>query len=46
MFGRSGRPYTQGRFRGEDLIYTELEWRFPLTSAEKDRLGAMLFVNA
>lgn len=46
MFGRSGRPYTQGRFRGEDLIYTELEWRFPLTSAEKDRLGAVLFVNA
>lgn len=45
MFGRSSRPHTFGRFRGEDLVYTEVEWRFPLQK-NKDRLGAVLFVNA
>jgi hypothetical protein len=44
MFGRSSRPHTMGRFRGEDLVYTELEWRFPLQQ-NKDRLGAVIFVN-
>lgn len=44
QFGRSGRAYTQGRFRGQDLIYTELEWRVPL-QREKDTFGAVLFVN-
>jgi outer membrane protein assembly factor BamA len=45
MFSRSGRPYTQGRFRGEDLAYAETEWRFPLQK-EKDRWGGVLFVNS
>jgi hypothetical protein len=44
MFARSGRPFTQGRIRGEDLVYGEVEWRFPLQQ-EKDRWGAVLFVN-
>ncbi len=44
QFGRSGRAYTQGRFRGQDLIYTELEYRIPL-QREKDMFGAVLFVN-
>ncbi|UJP64488.1 BamA/TamA family outer membrane protein [Mongoliitalea daihaiensis] len=44
MFSRSGRGYTQGRFRGEDLFYTELEWRFPL-QRKKDRWGGTLFAN-
>jgi outer membrane protein assembly factor BamA len=44
MFGRSGRPYTHGRFRGENLAYGEAEWRFPL-QRDKDRFGAVLFVN-
>lgn len=44
MFGRSSRPHTMGRFRGEDLAYAEVEWRFPLQQ-NKDRLGAVLFVN-
>jgi outer membrane protein assembly factor BamA len=44
LFGRSGRPYTQGRFRGEDLSYTEFEWRFPLQST-KEKLGAVIFTN-
>jgi len=41
MFSRSGRPYTQGRFRGEDLFYTEAEWRFPL----KKKIGGVVFMN-
>ena len=44
QFGRSGRAYTQGRFRGEDLIYTELEYRIPL-QRNKDTFGAVAFIN-
>jgi outer membrane protein assembly factor BamA len=45
MFARSGRPYTQGRFRGEDLVYGETEWRFPLQKT-KDKWGGVLFLNS
>jgi hypothetical protein len=45
QFGRSGRAYTQGRFRGEDLIYGEIEYRFPLQK-NSELLGGVLFVNA
>ncbi|MEN8156777.1 MAG: BamA/TamA family outer membrane protein [Bacteroidota bacterium] len=45
QFGRSGRAYTQGRFRGEDLMYGEVEYRFPL-QREKELLGGVVFVNA
>jgi hypothetical protein len=44
QFGRSGRAYTQGRFRGQDLIYTELEYRVPL-QRNKEMFGAVAFVN-
>lgn len=44
MFSRSGRGYTVGRFRGEDLVYSELEYRFPL-QRESDLLGGVVFVN-
>jgi hypothetical protein len=44
MFSRSARPYTLGRFRGEDIVYTELEWRFPLQK-NKDRIGGVVFAN-
>lgn len=44
MFARSGRPYTQGRIRGEDLVYAETEWRFPL-QRDKDKWGGVLFLN-
>lgn len=44
MFSRSGRAYTQGRFRGEDLAYGELEWRFPL-QRNKERFGGVVFAN-
>jgi len=45
QFGRSGRAYTQGRFRGQSLIYTESEWRFPLQKT-KEKLGGVLFINS
>jgi hypothetical protein len=44
QFGRSGRAYTQGRFRGQNLIYNEIEYRVPLQK-NKDTFGAVFFVN-
>ena len=44
QFGRSGRAYTQGRFRGLDVIYNEIEYRFPLQKS-KDTFGAVVFIN-
>ena len=48
QFGRSGRAYTQGRFRGQNLIYTEAEYRVHLLGTKKnpDFFGAVAFVNA
>jgi hypothetical protein len=43
--GRSARGYTQGRFRGANLIYGEAEYRFPI-SKPGGVLGGVLFVNA
>lgn len=45
MFGRSGRGYSQGRFRGESMVYTEAEYRFPLQK-NKETFGGTVFVNA
>ena len=45
QFGRSGRAYTQGRFRGENLMYFETEYRFPLLRNE-ELLGGVVFLNA
>lgn len=45
MFGRTGRAYAQGRFRGESMVYTEAEYRFPLQQL-KDTFGGTVFVNA
>ena len=42
---RSGRGYTNGRYRGDHLIYAEAEWRFPISPCSKI-LGGVLFVNA
>ncbi len=44
QFGRSGRAYPQGRFRGEGLAYAEMEYRFPLQK-DKETFGGVLFVN-
>ncbi|MBB6463531.1 BamA/TamA family outer membrane protein [Flammeovirga kamogawensis] len=48
QFGRSGRAYTQGRFRGEEIVYSELEYRVHLLGTRKNPnfLGAVAFVNA
>jgi outer membrane protein assembly factor BamA len=43
--GRSARGYTQGRFRGNNYIYSEVEYRFPISKCSKV-LGGVLFVNA
>jgi len=42
---RSGRGYTNGRFRGRDIVYTEIEYRFPISKCSQI-LGGVLFVNA
>jgi len=41
----SGRGYIQGRWRGENLVYGEVEYRFPITRCSQV-LGGVLFVNA
>ena len=43
--GRSARGYSQGRFRGNNLVYGEAEYRFPL-SQPGGILGGVLFANA
>ncbi|MFV0521599.1 MAG: BamA/TamA family outer membrane protein [Mangrovibacterium sp.] len=45
QFGRSGRGFAQGRWRGEDLWYGEAEYRFPLQK-HKETLGGVAYVNA
>jgi hypothetical protein len=42
---RSGRGYTNGRFRGMDIVYTEIEYRFPISQCTQI-LGGVVFVNA
>jgi hypothetical protein len=48
LFGRSGRGYTQGRFRGEDMVYGEVEYRARIAGTEDNPnlFGAVVFVNA
>ena len=41
---RTGRGYTFGRFRGEDMLYGESEYRFPI-SKNTGILGGDIFVN-
>jgi outer membrane protein assembly factor BamA len=43
--GRAGRGYTQGRFRGTNMVYTEAEYRFPLSSCG-GIFGGVIFANA
>jgi hypothetical protein len=42
-YSSTGRGYIQGRFRGDEMIDFESEYRFPLTA--NGFLGAVLFVN-
>ncbi len=39
----TGRGYTQGRFRGKDMVYLEAEYRFGITP--DGLLGGVLFAN-
>jgi len=41
--GRSGRGYTEGRYRGQQLVYGEVEYRATLT--RNGLLGAVAFLN-
>jgi hypothetical protein len=41
----SGRGYLQGRWRGENLVYGEAEYRFPISRCTQI-LGGVVFVNA
>ena len=42
--GRSARGYTQGRFRGTNMMYGEAEYRFPISPCS-GVLGGVLFIN-
>lgn len=42
---RSGRGYVGGRFRGEDYVYGEVEYRFPISQCSQI-IGGVIFVNA
>jgi hypothetical protein len=42
---RSGRGYTNGRFRGDNIVYGEVEYRFPIWPCSHI-IGGVLFVNA
>jgi outer membrane protein assembly factor BamA len=48
QYNKSGRGYTVGRFRGQDLVYGEVEFRKHLASTKKspDFLGMVVFFNA
>ena len=41
----SGRGYDQGRWRGEYFLYSEVEYRFPISRCSQI-LGGVVFVNA
>ena len=43
-YGRSGRGYVQGRFRGTNMVYGESEFRLPIS--RNGLFGAVAFVNA
>ncbi|WP_224484414.1 BamA/TamA family outer membrane protein [Robertkochia aurantiaca] len=53
QFSRSGRAYPQGRFRGENLFYSEVEYRFrlplkvkiPFLNKQPNHMGGVLFAN-
>lgn len=47
QMGRSGRAFPQGRWRGDNLYYVEVEYRTPLPILKKkpDLLGAVVFAN-
>ena len=43
-YNRSGRGYIQGRFRGLNMVYNEVEYRFPISG--NGLFGGVVFANA
>jgi len=43
-YANTGRGFIQGRYRGEDMLYAETEYRFTITS--NGLLGGVVFANA
>jgi outer membrane protein assembly factor BamA len=43
-YGRSGRGYVQGRFRGTNMVYGESEFRLPIS--RNGLFGVVAFLNA
>jgi hypothetical protein len=48
QFAKTGRPYAQGRFRGEHLMYSEVEYRKHLYATKNNPmfLGMVAYINA
>jgi hypothetical protein len=42
---RAGRGYTNGRYRGQHMVYGEVEYRFPIWPCS-NIIGGVVFVNA
>jgi outer membrane protein assembly factor BamA len=42
-YSSTGRGYIQGRFRGDEMVYGETEYRFPLS--RNGLFGAVVFLN-
>jgi surface antigen Omp85-like protein len=45
QLSRSGRGYIGGRFRGENFLYGEVEYRFPIGGCNS-MIGGVIFLNA
>ncbi len=45
QLGRSGRGYIGGRYRGENFMYAEVEYRFPIGGCNS-MFGGVVFANA
>lgn len=48
QYSKTGEPYAQGRFRGQNLMFTAVEYRKHLYGTEKNDklLGMVLYANA
>ncbi|MFV0289868.1 MAG: BamA/TamA family outer membrane protein [Mangrovibacterium sp.] len=48
LYGTSGSPYTQGRFRGENLVFAGMEYRKHIWGSKSNPrlIGAVAFLNA
>ncbi len=42
---KTGRGYTIGRFKGQQMVYAETEYRFPISKCKRT-IGGVVFLNA